>query len=75
MARWLRQLGMATIRVGSNRRNPTPDEARAIADHIVDYPKGDHDIWDEGDQSVLLARPQLRCKDEGSRLTVPVRLF
>jgi hypothetical protein len=66
---------MATIRVGGNRRNPTPDEARAIANHLVDYPEGDHDFWDEGDQSVLLAKPQLRCKEDGSRLTVPVRLF
>lgn len=66
---------MATIRVGKDRRTPTPDEERAITNHLVDYPEGDHDIWDEGDQSLLLAKPQLRCKGDGSRLTVPVRLF
>jgi hypothetical protein len=75
MARLPRQLGMATIRVGKNRRDPTPDDARAIAHHLVDYPDDDHDIWDEADQSLLLAKPQLRCKEDGSRLTVPVRLF
>ncbi|MDT7595845.1 MAG: hypothetical protein QOJ06_1391, partial [Pseudonocardiales bacterium] len=30
---------------------------------------------DEGDQSLLLARPQLRCTDDGEKLTVPVRIL
>jgi hypothetical protein len=57
-------------------REATADEQRAINKHREDYPSGKHEYWYEGDQSLLLARPQLRCRgDDGEKLTVPVRIL
>lgn len=66
---------MPTIWIGKISRDATADEARAIAKHLDEHPDGKHRIWDEGDQSLLLARPQLRCRDDGEKLTVPVRIL
>jgi hypothetical protein len=79
------------IRVGRNRalvcrdklcmtiigvaREATADEQRAIDKHREEHPNGKHHYRDEGDQSLLLARPQLRCTDDGEKLTVPVRIL
>ncbi len=68
-------LGMKiTILIGTSRK-ATADEKRAIAQHREEHPDGKHDYWDEGDQSLLLARPQLRCGEDGAKLTVPVRIL
>jgi hypothetical protein len=56
-------------------REATADEQRAIDKHREEHPKGKHHYRDEGDQSLLLARPQLRCTDDGEKLTVPVRIL
>ena len=66
---------MPTIWIGKISRDATADEARAIAKHLNEHPDGKHRIRDEGDQSLLLARPQLRCRDDGEKLTVPVRIL
>jgi hypothetical protein len=70
-----RLLGMIiTILIGKSRE-ATADEARAIAKHREEHPDGKHDFRDEGDQSLLLAKPQLRCNTDGAKLTVPVRIL
>ncbi len=75
MTRPPRQLGMKiTILIGKFRE-ATADEEQAIANHREEYPDGKHDYWDEGDQSLLFARPQLRCRADGEKLTVPVRIL
>lgn len=57
-------------------REATADEQRAIDKHREEHPNGKHNYWDEGDQSLLLARPQLQCRgDDGEKLTVPVRIL
>lgn len=66
---------MATIWIGKIFRDATADEAQAIAKHVDEHPHSKHHIWDEHDQSLLLARPQLRCRDDGEKLTVPVRIL
>jgi hypothetical protein len=66
---------MITILIGKIVRDATADEQRAIAQHREEYPDGKHEYRDEGDQSLLLARPQLRCKTDGEKLTVPVRIL
>jgi hypothetical protein len=66
---------MSIIWIGKISRDATADEARAIEKHLDEHPHGKHHIWDESDQSLLLARPQLRCRDDGSKLTVPVRIL
>lgn len=63
-----------TILIGTSRE-ATADEERAITKHREDHPDGKHDYWDEDDQSLLLARPQLRCRADGGKLTVPVRIL
>jgi hypothetical protein len=56
-------------------REATADEQRAIDKHREEHPNGKHHYRDEGHQSLLLARPQLRCTDDGEKLTVPVRIL
>jgi hypothetical protein len=57
-------------------REATADEQRAIDKHREEHPNGKHEYWDKGDQSLLLARPQLQCRgDDGEKLTVPVRIL
>ncbi|MGH3514628.1 MAG: hypothetical protein ACRDQI_16050 [Pseudonocardiaceae bacterium] len=56
-------------------REATADEQRAIDKHREEHPNGKHHYRDEGDQSLLLARPQLRCTDDEEKLTVPVRIL
>jgi hypothetical protein len=63
-----------TILIGKSRE-ATADEERAIANHREEHPDGKHDYWDEGDQSLLFARPQLRCRADEEKLTVPVRIL
>ena len=76
MTRPPRRLGMTKIWIGTISRDATADEIRAIARHLDEYSHGDkHTIRDEHDQSLLLARPQLRCKEDGAKLTVPVRIL
>ena len=63
------------ILFGKVSRESTADEQRAIDHHREEHPGGKHNYRDEGDQSLLLARPQLRCRDDGEKLTVPVRIL
>jgi hypothetical protein len=69
-------MGMPSIQNGKIRRDATPAEAQAIAQHLEDYPKcNGKNIWYESGQSLFFAKPQLRCKDDGVTFTVPTRLF
>jgi hypothetical protein len=65
---------MKIIIIGGTRA-ATADEQRAIDKHREEHPNGKHHYRDEGDQSLLFARPQLRCTDDGEKLTVPVRIL
>ncbi|MGH3764733.1 MAG: hypothetical protein ACRDS0_02560 [Pseudonocardiaceae bacterium] len=66
---------MKITRIGGVR-DATADEQRAIDKHREEHPHGKHEYWDEDDQSLLLARPQLQCRgDDGEKLTVPVRIL
>ena len=67
---------MTKIWIGTSSREPTAEEAQAIASHLDEYSHGNkHTMRYEGDQSLLLARPQLRCKEDGTKVTVPVRIL
>jgi hypothetical protein len=64
------------ITITGGFREATADEQRAIDKHREEHPNGKHEYWDKGDQSLLLARPQLQCRgDDGEKLTVPVRIL
>lgn len=71
------QLGMKKLTSPKDKssREATADEQRAMDQHREEHPDGKHEYWDEGDQSLLLARPQLRCRSDGEKLTVPVRIL
>jgi hypothetical protein len=69
-----RQIVYDDYRIGG-AREATADEQRAIDKHREEHPNDTHHYWDEGDQSLLLARPQLRCTDGREKLTVPVRIL